>query len=99
MEKLRRGTTRLRNALEEIRLGLSQDSTGGGEIGRKRKEERHSEQRKYIEKGQENVSPHPVLGVPGNVMAPGHSLCAVGQQQERNEYDRKSRNCYASPWC
>lgn len=53
-------------------------------MGRERKEERHSGQRKNIERGQENVSPQPVLGVPGNVMAPGYSLCAIGQQQERN---------------
>lgn len=46
-----------------------------------------------------NVSLQPVLEVPGYVMASGYSLCAIGQHQERNECDWRSRDCYASPWC
>jgi hypothetical protein len=68
-------------------------------MGRERKEERHSGQRKNIERGQENVSPQPVLGVPGNVMAPGYSLCAIGQQQERNERAGEMAQWVRAPDC
>lgn len=95
MEELRKGAMRLRNATQEI----SQDSTGEGMKGRERKEERHFGRRKYVWRGQENLSSQPVLRVPGNMMAPGHSLCAIGQQQKRNERDRRSRGCSASLWC